>query len=697
MAVSERSSQQRGLVNATLLLGGVTVFLGGLGIYLSSSFVATQTTHGSFAAWTDLIFNAVALLTLSQPNPQPHNMWFSLGRLVAVGFASLAIVTLLMQFSRTVRWVLGQAWIRLYSRWRPEQSHGVVVGNTSRARQLAHDLRRLNGRPFRRMVVLVIPDITVDMSDLEGDGVLVLRGNISDPAVRSRCLLEYAREVFIATGSDADNIDVAADVLEDDRAGRLVRAPHLRNANTQTLRHLQCHLYLQAPQFEPMFQAHALFQSTDDAIDVHTVNTHRLAARHLFLNEASGFFRHCAPHADEVTHAFIFGFGAVGQSIALEAARLAHFPNQRRLRLTILDRFGGQDKDPDVAASRSEFLDRHPAFAPNPDSFNLMHHLKEAGKEMDQWSHRKARPVHPTAQVDASEAVEYVANAEFLSIPARTADTTRVPDLLERLYVQEGPAPRPAIIVCFDDERRNARLALEMYEALRIHASDGPSAALPIYAYLPTEQGLAALLDGYDTPQPFCRDENGWISVHSFGQRSEIEGYDRTTQPVLETLAKGFHEAYRARYGGDTAYEDLSPGFKASNREAAAHARIKLHAEGWTLAPATTCTDPRAVSPEEVVFNNPETLAQMEHNRWMAGRLLSGWRYEARPADWDDRSSKEQKQIKAKMDERKVRSTIVPWEALNESERDKDRLQVEVLKEALANAGQRLVPLDEVS
>ena len=50
-------------------------------------------------------------------------------------------------------------------------------------------------------------------------------------------------------------------------------------------------------------------------------------------------------------------------------------------------------------------------------------------------------------------------------------------------------------------------------------------------------------------------------------------------------------------------------------------------------------------------------LAEMEHNRWMAERLLAGWRYAPGTKNLDTKTS----------------PSLVPWEQLPAIEQDKDR------------------------
>ena len=57
-----------------------------------------------------------------------------------------------------------------------------------------------------------------------------------------------------------------------------------------------------------------------------------------------------------------------------------------------------------------------------------------------------------------------------------------------------------------------------------------------------------------------------------------------------------------------------------------------------------------------------DRMAQREHDRWMAERLVSGWRP---PAEGEARDN-----------ELMIHNKIVPWDALNEQDKENDAVQV---------------------
>jgi hypothetical protein len=140
-----------------------------------------------------------------------------------------------------------------------------------------------------------------------------------------------------------------------------------------------------------------------------------------------------------------------------------------------------------------------------------------------------------------------------------------------------------------------------------------------------------------------------------------------------ETLAEAIHERYRRDNADKRAADDpamaawniLDEGFRESNRRQADHIPTKLKAVGWDFAPAPSGkAKPARFSPNEI-----ESMARMEHERWVAEKLLDG--FSPGPRDVT----------------RKTSPYLVPWDDLDEKVRDYDREAVREIPELLASAG----------
>jgi len=149
----------------------------------------------------------------------------------------------------------------------------------------------------------------------------------------------------------------------------------------------------------------------------------------------------------------------------------------------------------------------------------------------------------------------------------------------------------------------------------------------------------------------------------------------------VEILARAKHEDYVAREltrGGSAgenpslvAWQDLPESLRASNRRFAESVAVKLAAVGATLIPLTPS---RVQGDLELNPAQLEELAQDEHERWMKDLIADGWTHTGGPKD----------------PERKRHPLLVPWEQLDEPEREKDRDGFRALPALLARVGYEL-------
>lgn len=632
---------QRRLAGAALAFG-IATLLAGLAAYaLDAGEPGRQL--GGFRALAIAVFNVTSLLFLNGPaDPHPEHWLLDAARLLAVATAATGIAFVIVSLFRD-----GADWLKLrFLGWRAAGSHVVICGLGRVGRQLVQDLRTGEHGGRRRVVAIEVDPDNPRIAECRERGATVLIGDARKPDVRRRARLERAAEVFLVAGDDAVNLDIAEEVRSD-LEGRAGLAGHVVQCYTNVLGHT---LALAADGNLPL---RATGGATGTGVAFQIFNTDVTAARQLLLDDEWGLARRpSGPQSaranrvptgsDEVAYYIVFGFGPMGQTVALQMARLAHFPNLKRLRLTIVDRF---DADATVLRHRLEFLDRHPGFC--PEALDLEQHVLHAS-DPDGWGSREARPVKAW-QIDETNAVEYAVNAEFVDLPTGVDATDLLDALLRRIHPAKGARPCVGVIFCFEEDRENFEAALRFQTALRtLHADGAIDESFPLYAYIADEEGLRDLLHR--------KRGDPLYPIHPFGLREEVAGYEKVTRIELRTMAKAVHEGY----GGETAWEELEAEMRASNEDAAAHGDIKLDALRWRTAPRGQA-DGAPVLPGPV----PDEVAWMEHNRWMGERLAAGWRYGARRGDGDVGNRR--------------RVAFRVWEALPPNERDKDVRQVEQL------------------
>jgi hypothetical protein len=163
----------------------------------------------------------------------------------------------------------------------------------------------------------------------------------------------------------------------------------------------------------------------------------------------------------------------------------------------------------------------------------------------------------------------------------------------------------------------------------------------------------------------------------AFGGLVRPEAIERVLDRHGDEIAIALHENYlhAANTSGASstaalaAWADLPENLREANRAAAEHAAILFASVGLRLVPA------HEGATNEVTAKEFETLARVEHRRWMADRIDRGWR--SGPV---------------RDDEQLIHPSIAPFECLSAHDREKDRSTVQTLLSAIGRAGFQLRP-----
>ena len=227
----------------------------------------------------------------------------------------------------------------------------------------------------------------------------------------------------------------------------------------------------------------------------------------------------------------------------------------------------------------------------------------------------------------------------------------------------ELPTDVTVVYVCLDDEAAGLSAALSL-------ASRYAEPNVPVVVCAAEEAGLAMLLG---EPRGGAQ---GYPNLRVFGV------LDRTRDPgflpygTYEVLARLFHldfvEFFQRK--GETPenrpamrpWEELPEVYRESNRLEAEHVLVKLRAVGCSLGPLVHWKAESFRFPDDDV----ETMAKMEHERWMVERLLGGWVYGP-----------------TRDEEAKTNPDLIPWAKLPDGEKEFNRQTIRGYPGLLAKAG----------
>ena len=201
------------------------------------------------------------------------------------------------------------------------------------------------------------------------------------------------------------------------------------------------------------------------------------------------------------------------------------------------------------------------------------------------------------------------------------------------------------VYLCLEDESKNFATATRLRTRLLQHG-----VTRPIYVWL---RSATCLYDFCDHP-----------GIIPFGACHQSCSFDALEGRKLQMLAKVFHAQYAETYDDVNVdistetfdvFDEIPAAFRESNRSAAIHSGIKLahvkqlKAEFQKKFPGKDF---------KVANEAVDLLGRMEHNRWIAERLLANWIFG--PKD----------------DLRRSRETLCPWDNLTDGEKKYDLDQV---------------------
>jgi hypothetical protein len=587
------------------ILGGLAAAgFGAYGLWLYEVANREPVEFGSIAYHTLQLF-ALHAPHLEHPVPWQLNAGRWLAALVVLGAIARGLATIFWSECRLF-------WARFRGR------HTVVCGLGRMGMQLATEFRRQN-----------VPVVAIDASggadqiaEAYHSGVAVIKGDACSPKILRAAAIDKASRIIAACDDDQKNVAIAAKVGE-----LLKKKPGSRP--------IECWLFISDPRLQEVLRQDGLFPHTGDRyqVNVRGLDYFELVARRVMRMAPLDFDR--IRHDDAtLVHLVICGFGSMGQHLALQAARIGHFANFRKLRITILEQTGSLRPE--------SFLLRYPKFKEICD-FNVV-------------------PIELTdGQFDPETATRAIPSGggekELVTVAACWESAgRRINDEMDffQALAHDDPANLSfALALARDRSRRPQGLVFQTRKA-------GFGALFPI-------EGRGKAIG----PRLF-----------PFGMLEDTWSVEMLLHEREDRIAKALHEDYyekqlaRGKKPGDRPalfpWEQLHERFRESNRRAADHIGVKLSAIGYVASKV------RDDFPALSSFNEDQVdlLARMEHESWRAEWLLQGYTYG--PGERDDVA--------------KTQPYLVDWDQLPDDVKKWDDEQVKAIPEALRRVGCGIYP-----
>jgi hypothetical protein len=476
--------------------------------------------------------------------------------------------------------------------------HVVVAGDSPAALSLAVDCRR-----YEDSVILIAEDLPHETAlGLRRGGVTVLEGNATHIDTLRTARAHHAAHVVAFEPDDTANLQTEAAVR------RLV-------GNARRKPPIGVHVATRSPMLlkeaREMRSAEMRKRKTvAPPIDPKPFSLEEMGARALLQQESQTLLSLAKQLGQDRVHVVFFGFDAGAEAVAervLMSLWSAHFEAPR---LTVL--------------------------APNPEA-------AEAGFRA---RHREAF-AHPEL---------WTADIAFLSFDWDAASVG--PEVLDMVEQQRGKPT--GIVVSTGADPGNIHLAI----ALKRACNHGLRWPVPIYMREASQSEFS---------QQYARgDETEELDAYlqAFGAHQVDATRGRIIDGDLDRGAAVAHEHYNKGLGKKDAmsmkelqaamrdWSDVLETYRAANRAVADGAMVKLWDAGWRAAQKGERGDNSPAAPADMM----EAMARREHDRWVAERLMSGWRPTA---------SGEQRN-----NDLMAHDKLAPWSAMSEADKNNDVVQV---------------------
>jgi voltage-gated potassium channel Kch len=492
---------------------------------------------------SDRLYRALQLFVLHGEIPKQMNWQLQAARFLAPAGELVGVIVGLMAMAK---WTDA---FRRFGLMRARRGHIVICGLGRKGLRLARDLSRQGER------VLVIDKEAQNPFFYSCDqlGVLVVIGDATKVETLREARLPRAKYLIATCGDDGANIEIA------------VLADYLLSRQKRKRSRLPCYVHIVDLELRTLFKKHKTFEARNEYVNATMFNVFENSARLLFRTH---FLDYGVPITDtsdgRQAHLVLFGFGPLSESVALQAVQLTHFPNERKLRLTVIDS--------DATRKHKRFQIRYEAF----------HKL---------------------------------CDARFIESDAERPAIFRL--------VEQWSADRESIVtfvVALDNDSHSLSLGLSLFGRVKQHGCR-------IFVRATSDAGLAELFSD-------AKKEAGLMpEISSFGKVEEACSADVVVGESLNKSAQMIHAHFamkrtkEGRKPNDPSvlpWNDLDLDLKESNWLQAEHIRFKVRAIGCNVAFLADCPPPDRL--DNIGERDLEKLARIEHRRWMAERLLGGWK-----------------------------------------------------------------------
>jgi len=456
-------------------------------------------------------------------------------------------------------------------------------------------------KDLSKIVVIEINPDNSYLNDVVGQKLKVIYGDASDKDTLIQAGVLKASKVFITTGSDITNLKITGKI-------QAVFEQNSKDLKKHRLNQLKVILVITENAYVKVFKN---FQNDkSEMLDIHSFNIYQKAAGYLIDKYSPDQYVPLTKPEDQAAHILVHGLNKVGENIIIEAGQMYHFANLKKPRITVVDW--------DIIPKRALFLKNHPTIE---DVIDITFHEERDYIGIDFAKSSKGISVCFICENNEAESI----------IKARQ---------YRQLFFNRN------VLVNKKNISHSTNNQILLADPL-------------IVANLSESADLLPLFENINSTVDFLQIclENMYDNVCS--KKLLSDGHE-----AIDDIAKQFHNIY-LNLGTkelDIQWENLTDEGKDANRYPAHHVAIKLRFLGAEIV--TLPNDKPDFDFDNITEVQKEIIAKMEHNRWNAEKLLSGFVAGEDIFDMDFYV-----QLKSKL---KWHKDIRPWSELSSTEKVKD-------------------------
>lgn len=442
--------------------------------------------------------------------------------------------------------------LKKISRWK---DHNIVCGYGEVGKRIVKSLAEQE-----KKVVVIDPCIEKDhFYTSDKKNCILIRQDAKIINSLSRSGFKNARDLIAVTGDDLKNFSILANarsMLEsENRQKSLIAFAHVDNSELISIVH-----------------DYTLFKTSDNNFDGRVFNADEIAARIVFNEHSPDIYKPIQDVKSPPAHVLIIGFNHFAQSLILQMGFSAHFINDVKTQVTVIDASIDQLKD--------QFLSR----------FENIHKTIDLELISD-------RPECLTNELVAKFSNKESMSAIYLCHQDMTVQTLTLKRIKEIWNYQVDT------IVCQSDH-----VPVPDWVSLdnKFHVID-PFSRACTYDMIVAEK-IEKLAESF---------HRNWLKNERIAFQKKLQEYE-------EDLSKGLSPKKPIPKPSMVDWSELAEEYKQSNRSQALHLSVKLRTLGLAYCEQD---DER---PEAEYIDDPELIkhmANMEHRRWNAHLYLTGWNF----------------------------------------------------------------------